>query len=86
MVREKSNMQIVKSKRFSKTLLSIELSVDFPDRIIGGGLKPSPSQESLHSLSSGSPLSRKDLSPNNDISYSDKIARKAVFQQFKHAE
>lgn len=62
------------------------MSVDFPDNIIGGGLKQSPSQISLDSLSSGSPLSRKDLSPDNDIAYVDKIGRSSVLRQFKNAE
>ena len=61
-------------------LLTLEVSVDFPDNIAGGGLKPSPSQKSLDSFSSGSPLSRNDLSPNNDIAYVDKIGRESVLR------
>jgi len=31
-------------------------------------------------------LSRKDLSPNNEIAYIDKIGRESVLRQFKNAE
>ena len=80
MVATREENTLIVSQNNSHIKFWLEVSVDFPDLIVGGGLKPSPSQESLKSYSSGSPISRKDLSPNNEISYVDKIGRESVLR------